>query len=354
MLGMYDTEARCPTCRSKRKLKPSFEHKTAPAKKLAAVPMSPAAQKRNLKKYDALIDKHPNIDKEIEKAREKVKQVTKQWEVKRDDSLTDAKDKLKTEKSRLAQLKNEWERAWGHRVDIYYAGRLMPRSNRHGQVELVADPTKESHLFDIRVRGNRLAKVPTHQIRRSVDTIVKLENQIEGLLTEKQVPNTLRNLQRKLTDTQEVLNSLEKDRDEIVALEQWLKLATPAKKSTKKAIPTARGGLNWKDAETLARDFMRQIGFTDARLTTAGRDGGVDIRARDGIAQVKWHIAQVGSPDLQALYGIAALEKKTALFFAQRYSPDAVRWGNASRMALFKFTASGHIEAVNATARTLI
>ena len=60
---------------------------------------------------------------------------------------------------------------------------------------------------------------------------------------------------------------------------------------------------SWQEAERNAARWMRHWGFGDARLTSSGADGGVDVRARAAVAQVKFEASQVGRPALQRLYG---------------------------------------------------
>ncbi|WP_100350487.1 restriction endonuclease [Luteimicrobium subarcticum] len=60
----------------------------------------------------------------------------------------------------------------------------------------------------------------------------------------------------------------------------------------------------WQEAEAAAAHFMRQyLGCTDATTTARGSDGGLDIRARGAVAQVKHHARPVGRPDIQRLVG---------------------------------------------------
>ncbi|WP_405859944.1 restriction endonuclease [Streptomyces sp. NBC_00090] len=56
----------------------------------------------------------------------------------------------------------------------------------------------------------------------------------------------------------------------------------------------ARSIRTWQDAELAAVDHMHGLGFTDAQMTGAGADGGIDVIARDAIAQVKHYSQPVG------------------------------------------------------------
>jgi hypothetical protein len=108
------------------------------------------------------------------------------------------------------------------------------------------------------------------------------------------------------------------------------------------------------DAEQVAAEWMRHLGFDDARCTGAGADGGVDVRSRGALAQVKAQLTPVGRPELQALYGVARSEGRAPLFFSlMSYTAAALAWADEVGMALFRFDHAGLVEPVNAAAETL-
>jgi hypothetical protein len=109
------------------------------------------------------------------------------------------------------------------------------------------------------------------------------------------------------------------------------------------------------DAEQVAAEWMRHLGFADARCTPAGTDGGVDVRSEGAVAQVKAQLTPVGRPELQALYGVARSEGRRPLFFSlMSYTAAALTWADEVGMALFRFDHAGLAEAVNAPAETLL
>ena len=109
------------------------------------------------------------------------------------------------------------------------------------------------------------------------------------------------------------------------------------------------------DAEQVAAAWMRHLGFADARCTGAGTDGGVDVRSREAVAQVKAQLSPVGRPELQALYGVAHSEGRRPLFFSlMSYTAAALAWADEVGMALFRFDHGGGVEAVNVAAETLV
>jgi len=109
------------------------------------------------------------------------------------------------------------------------------------------------------------------------------------------------------------------------------------------------------DAEQVAAEWMRHLGFDDARCTGAGADGGVDVRSREAVAQVKAQLTPVARPELQALYGVARSEGRAPLFFSlMTYTAAALAWADEVGMALFRFDHAGLVEPVNAAAEELM
>ena len=93
----------------------------------------------------------------------------------------------------------------------------------------------------------------------------------------------------------------------------------------------------WQDAEREARNWMAANGFRDATVTRAGADGGVDIRSRKAVAQVKYWSKPCGIRDVQRIAGVAAAEGKRALVFSRRgFTKAASEWGEEAGVALFR------------------
>src|SRR5262249_39821417 len=109
-----------------------------------------------------------------------------------------------------------------------------------------------------------------------------------------------------------------------------------------------------RDAEEAAADWCRWLGFADAGLTQAGSDGGVDVRGRSLVAQVKAHMVPIGRPDLQELYGVAMAQRAVPIFFSlMAYTREAQEWANQIGMALFRFNHAGEAEPVNGYAAVM-
>jgi len=112
---------------------------------------------------------------------------------------------------------------------------------------------------------------------------------------------------------------------------------------------------SWQEAESLAAAHMRTIGFEDAATTRSGADGGLDVVARDGVAQVKHYSeAPVGSPAVQRLAG-AAHGHRQALFYALTgYTPAALGYAETAGIALFTYDLGGDVSPVNEAANRFI
>lgn len=115
--------------------------------------------------------------------------------------------------------------------------------------------------------------------------------------------------------------------------------------------PPQRLLMQWSDAETLAKEYCRWLGYQRAVLTGQGSDGGVDIDGPNLVAQVKMHNRPTSRPEIQQLYGIAAAENKRALFFSMSYSSDARSWADKVGVRLYQFTRDGTVEAIGRAAR---
>ncbi|AXY52486.1 restriction endonuclease [Rhodococcus ruber] len=113
---------------------------------------------------------------------------------------------------------------------------------------------------------------------------------------------------------------------------------------------------DFRDAELLAARFMRQIGFSDAAATQVAHDGGVDVAAREAVAQVKMHAAVTGSPDLQRLVGARGsrnVHQQMLFFSLAGYSDRATTYAEEEGMALFVYDRTGRIRPVNGAARVM-
>lgn len=130
----------------------------------------------------------------------------------------------------------------------------------------------------------------------------------------------------------------------------------PLPSRTDQPRPAPRMVRDAAEAEALAADWVRWLGWTDASITQPGADGGVDVlgRAEGGVAaQVKFEAVKTGRPVLQALYGAGhGLGVKHWVFFSSAgYTTQAVAWADHVGMLLFRFALDGTIEPINSDAR---
>ncbi|MEV0794015.1 restriction endonuclease [Kribbella sp. NPDC050459] len=110
-----------------------------------------------------------------------------------------------------------------------------------------------------------------------------------------------------------------------------------------------------RDAELVAAEWMRFLGFADATVTPVGADAGIDIEASKAVAQVKMEAVPTGRPALQQLHGAAVAVGKRGLFFSLAgYTPQASAWAEQVGIPLFRFDLQGVPEPVNSSAGVLL
>lgn len=105
------------------------------------------------------------------------------------------------------------------------------------------------------------------------------------------------------------------------------------------------------DAELNAAEVMKAWGFGDAVATTGGADGGIDVRSKRALAQVKWRGGLVGRPEVQQLYGARGNGDELLFFFAASgYSEQAVKYADQVGVSLFTYDPIGLCAPANVTA----
>lgn len=120
-------------------------------------------------------------------------------------------------------------------------------------------------------------------------------------------------------------------------------------------MPAKRLLTSADDAERYARDYLVHLGYTDARVTGAGPDGGVDVQSSRAVAQVKMEAVKSGAPYVQALFGIAALRGVTGIFFSLAgYTTKAVEFADQAGLLLFQFMFDGSVAPASAAARRVV
>lgn len=115
----------------------------------------------------------------------------------------------------------------------------------------------------------------------------------------------------------------------------------------------ARTIRTWQDAELAAVDHMRSLGFTDAQVTGAGADGGIDVIARDAVAQVKYYSQPIGVGPVRELRGVADAHQHLLFYASGGYTAAARQFADDRRVALFSLQELGHIAPLNEAAARL-
>lgn len=93
-----------------------------------------------------------------------------------------------------------------------------------------------------------------------------------------------------------------------------------------------------QQAEYLAALWMKHLGETDAKVSQATRDGGIDVESAHFVVEVKHHAAAIGPVPVRALAGVAYSKKKVGAFFSRSgYSKDAMKFALDAGVLLFKY-----------------
>jgi len=130
---------------------------------------------------------------------------------------------------------------------------------------------------------------------------------------------------------------------------------------TRGVMPAARLVRDAAEAEELAAEWTRWLGWPGAYRTVATGDSGIDVYGEsitNGIvvAQVKFEALPAGRPVLQAIFGAGhGVGAQAWLFFTSAgYTAQAVAWADGVDMALFRFTLDGQIEPSNRMGEALL
>ena len=114
--------------------------------------------------------------------------------------------------------------------------------------------------------------------------------------------------------------------------------------------PPLRYGVSDQGAELLALDWVRHLGYRDAELTRATKDGGVDIVTATTCVQVKNYTSRrVSVLEVRELHGVAVSKRKAGwVFTSSGFTAEAIRFANSVGMALFRYDAgAGMLYSLN-------
>lgn len=134
----------------------------------------------------------------------------------------------------------------------------------------------------------------------------------------------------------------------IAALIWWGRRRQARRRAVLHSRPKPRVFRSPREAESVARDWLRYVGYPDAELTSLGSDGGVDVEGRHAIGQVKAEMKRCGRPVVQQTFGVAQSKGKDPYVFALAgFTQPAIEWADDNGVALFEFNHAGEVEAVN-------
>lgn len=95
-------------------------------------------------------------------------------------------------------------------------------------------------------------------------------------------------------------------------------------------------GVSHEEYENYCRLVLHSWGYLDASIRRYVQDGGIDVESADLVVQCKHVKGNVGSPDVQKIFGIAAKEHKQAVVFsAGGFTRAGLKWANDAGVALF-------------------
>jgi len=101
------------------------------------------------------------------------------------------------------------------------------------------------------------------------------------------------------------------------------------------------------DFEEVCAEWMRKTGYPDAKRTSKGPDGGVDVMSENAVAQAKFYSSKkVTAEEVRALVGSrVASNKKTAIFFAYSlgYTDEALQVAKATKTLLYVLDVDNRI-----------
>lgn len=138
---------------------------------------------------------------------------------------------------------------------------------------------------------------------------------------------------------------LDRQPDQMQSTDHWAPGGATGKKTSSGRSATARRLVSQSTTATRAEEmcatWMLSNVESSARVTRPGADGGVDVRSRSYVAQVKNYKGYVGVQPVREIYGIAAAEQKSALFFTSgSYTHAAVDFADSVGMPLIVYDAA--------------
>ena len=91
---------------------------------------------------------------------------------------------------------------------------------------------------------------------------------------------------------------------------------------------------NAENFEEYCTEWCHYLGYPDAVKTQNTRDGGIDIRASNMIAQVKFYASPVGVVPIRELNGVKGVGQEALFFALNGFTPEARRFASEVGISL--------------------
>lgn len=88
--------------------------------------------------------------------------------------------------------------------------------------------------------------------------------------------------------------------------------------------------------EEYCRDWCHYLGYYDAVKTQNSRDGGIDIKSPNMIAQVKFQVSPVGVRPIRELNGVRKPSQEVLFFALNGFTPEARREASEMNITLIR------------------
>ncbi len=100
-------------------------------------------------------------------------------------------------------------------------------------------------------------------------------------------------------------------------------------------------------------EWMRWLGWDDAKAMPVGPDEGIDVKATGALGQAKHWDTEVGIEEVQRHNGVCeGIQKYGRVFLSKSgYTPQAIKWANDRDLPLFEMKAGSKDAGVVASTK---
>ena len=105
--------------------------------------------------------------------------------------------------------------------------------------------------------------------------------------------------------------------------------------------------------EKYMAEWMRWLGWDDAKAMPVGPDEGIDVKAKGALGQAKHWDTEVGIEEVQRHNGVCeGIQKHGRVFLSKSgYTPQAIKWANDRDLPLFEMKAGSNDAGVVASTK---